>query len=528
MKKLFIFFVLGTLVISLTTSCFGSGSGGVAQTTPAPETQTQELFCKPRDAKDVDFSVLNKSIAIIQRESVFRDIASDEELLLRGALDRVFAFLVSPVPPWARDIVEKEIERANAFNAAPDFSVLNNIFQKLAEDPQYGDLSDPDTKESLLKASVEGIIKTLEDPFATYATEEEYRLGLLNFSGRYKGMGVSIGKNFKNEITIDRIEKGSAAEKAGLNTGDIVLEVDGKTTTNCTVNQFIIEVKSRSNPELSIKIRRNSEEKTIKVVMEEIRQREVTSCPGIELPHGRGSSEQDLLYVCPFLDRNGNPVTDIAYIQVKHFSNQALEDFTEVIKNLDQKNLKGLIIDIRDNPGGGLYEVVTMVDYFLKDADVILIEKSEFRNNEPTGVTKVHSQDKIDLVDPRLTVVILVNQNSYSGAELFPAALRDNGRAVIISRDERTGGKGTINGVYELNGGKQGALYIAIAIYLTPNGDMVEKLDLDKDGYFETGGIKPDIRVEWTSGDFIENSRNPSTYDPTLFEAIDYIREHTP
>ena len=124
-----------------------------------------------------------------------------------------------------------------------------------------------------------------------------------------------------------------------------------------------------------------------------------------------------------------------------------------------------------------------------------------------------------------LTVVILVNKNSYSGAELFPAALRDNGRATVISPDDRTGGKGTINRVFELKGGKQGALYIAFAIYLTPSGNMVEKLDLDKDGYYEIGGIAPDIKVNWTSDDFIENGRNPN-YDPTLFEAIEYIRKH--
>ncbi len=507
-------------------ACFGGGGGGDSSppaTTPPVGSGKTISFCAPRDPKQVDFSILNSVVAIIQRESVFRDVAQDEDALLRGALDRVFAFLATPVPSWAKDTVEKEIERAHRFNATPDFSVLNTVLEELAKDPRYQDLNDPEQKQSLLKASVEGIIETLEDPFASYATEEEYRIGRLNFSGRYQGLGVGLSKNFNGEITIDRVEKGSAAQKAGLQTGDVILEVDGKSTETCTVNQFIIEIKSRSNPRLETKIRRNKDEQKLVVTMEQIRERHVRSCPGIELPHGRGSSEQDLAYACPFRDREGNPVKDIAYIQLRQFSDQGFEDFTEALKNIDQKNLKGLIIDLRDNPGGGLQEVITAVDYFLEGPDVILVERSEFVNNQPAGAKRVYRSDEIDLVDPALEVVILVNQNSYSGAELFPAALRDNGRAVIISRDERTGGKGTINRVFELKGGKGGALYIAIALYLTPKEEMVERFDFDRDGIYEVGGLKPDIKVDWTSQDFIENGRNPN-WDPTLFEAIEHIR----
>ncbi len=522
-KKLFTICGVFVLAVFLFTACSGGGGGGSTPVSTPPITSSSDPFCKARETKDVDFSVLNNVVSIIQRESVFRDIASDEERLMRGALDRVFAFLATSTPSWARDIVEQEITRANTFNDSPDFSVLNNVFNELAKDPRYRDLNDPDQKEALLKASVEGIIETLEDPFASYATAEEYALGRLNFSGTYRGMGVSLGRNFKSEITIDRVERGSAAEKGGLETGDVIIAVDGKSTAKCTVNQFIIEIKTRSNPKLEMKIRRNNEEKDITVTMEDIKPRDVISCPGFELPDKRGISTQDLAYACPFLDRDGNPVTDIAYIKIKHFTSPAHEDFTKILKNLDQENLKGIIIDLRDNPGGGLREIREEVDYFLQGPKTILIERSEFRNNTPSGVTTIHTSNKIDLVDPALTVVILVNQNSFSGAELFPAALRDNGRAVIISRDERTGGKGTINRVFELNGGKDGALYIAVAIYLTPNGDMVEKLDLDKDGYFEIGGIMPDIKVDWTSRDFIENGRNPN-WDPTLFEAIEFIR----
>ena len=523
-RKVSAFFVGILLVAFLFTACLGGGASPNPSSSPTP--QTQEQLCKPRQAKDIDFGVLNSVVATIQRESVFRDIASDPELLLRGSVERVFAFLTTPVPLWTNEMVEKELERSRSFQTTPDFSVLNEIIKRLSQDPQFQDLNDSDQKESLLKAAVDGIIKTLEDPFAAYVTAEEYQIGALNFSGKYKGLGISLIRNFKGEITLDRVEKGSAAEKAGLVTGDAILEVDGKSTSSCTVNQFIIEIKTRQNPELNIKIRTSSgEEKTIKVMMEEIKQRQVTSCPGVDLPHGRGSSTQDLIYTCPLKDRDGNPVTDIAYIQIKQFSGQAVEDFTEVLRSIDQKSLGGLVIDIRDNPGGGLHEVTLAVDYFLENADVIYIEKSEFKNNEPTGATTVARSDEIDLVDPKLTVVILVNKNSYSGAELFPAALRDNGRATIISSDDRTGGKGTINHVFELKGGKQGALYIATAIYLTPNGNMVERFDFDKDGYYEIGGIAPDIKVNWTSDDFIENGRNPN-YDPTLFEAVEYIRKH--
>ena len=172
------------------------------------------------------------------------------------------------------------------------------------------------------------------------------------------------------------------------------------------------------------------------------------------------------------------------------------------------------------NRGGKVDATLDSVDYFLPEASII------FRQQDASGNKSNYRQNKVTYVPSGIPIAILVDADSYSGAEVFAAALQQNDRAVLISKDKRTGGKGTVNTYYTLRQGEYGAIYVSIALWLTPNGDMIEAQDLDKDGHYEIGGLTPDIRVEWDDEDYEENGRDVN-HDPTLFRAIQYINEKT-
>jgi carboxyl-terminal processing protease len=167
-----------------------------------------------------------------------------------------------------------------------------------------------------------------------------------------------------------------------------------------------------------------------------------------------------------------------------------------MLSDIEEKGYRGLILDLRRNPGGGLSATVEIADLFL-DSGVILIQVDKEGNETVEQADGGDEGEEIPLV-------LLVGRGSASGAEVLAAAVRDNGRAVLIGGT--TFGKGSVNHLRELSDG--GALYITIARWLTPNGEQIEAI-----------GLAPDIEVVLTDED-IELGR-----DVQLFEAIDYLRE---
>jgi carboxyl-terminal processing protease len=195
-------------------------------------------------------------------------------------------------------------------------------------------------------------------------------------------------------------------------------------------------------------------------------------------------------------DADGNPVQDIAYVELQQMSAETVGALREVIKDIEEKGYRGLIIDVRRNPGGGLQSTVEIADLFL-ESGIILIQVDKDGNETVERAQGGGEGEDIPLV-------VLVGKGSASGAEVLAAALRDNGRAVLIGTT--TFGKGTVNHLRQLSDG--GALYISIARWLTPNREQIEGI-----------GLSPDIEVEPSEED-IELDR-----DVQLFAAIDHLRQ---
>ena len=201
------------------------------------------------------------------------------------------------------------------------------------------------------------------------------------------------------------------------------------------------------------------------------------------------------------VDRSGALVTDIAYINISQFHEGTPGELREALKDVEDGSYKGLILDLRGNPGGLLSATVEAADEFL-DEGVILIEVD-------SGGERTAFNARSGGAATEIPIVVLQDQFSASGAEVLAAALRDNGRATIIGT--RSFGKGTVNQLQVLSNCNDpagcGALYISIGRWLTPSGEQIEGL-----------GVTPDVTVEMTGDDYIEIG------DLQIFAAIEALQ----
>jgi carboxyl-terminal processing protease len=349
--------------------------------------------------------------------------------------------------------------------------------------------------EMLRQAAIDGIIRSLNDSHTEYLTPAELKAGALDLSSSYDGIGATVSDR-SGAITIVAPFRDSPAEKAGIRPGDVILEVDGVSTEGWTQTQAVQVIRGPSGTQVTLKVKHTDGTiETITVTRGKIPLESVFLEPNLEVIPGESGNR--------LVDRNGTEVTDIAYIAITQFHDRTVDELRTKAKDLQAKGYRGLILDLRSNPGGLLQATVDVADEFL-DSGTIL--------------TEVDADGKVQSWNARrggiltsIPVVILQDEGSASGAEVLAAALRDNGRATIVGT--RSFGKGTVNQLHELkNCGDPngcGALYISVGRWLTPKGDQIEGL-----------GVKPDVEVPMSYDDYVEQG------DIQVFKAIDILREN--
>jgi carboxyl-terminal processing protease len=356
------------------------------------------------------------------------------------------------------------------------FGILEEIYSILQEDFVNPDALDP---EVLKMGAINGILQALGDPHTVYIDPESYALGIDVISGTFEGIGAQVEQDpVTGDIVIVTPFRDSPAEKAGVRAGDIVRTVDGESTEGWSVAQAVRLIRGPEGTDVVLGIEHSdgsSEDVTIT----------------------RGTIVIPTVFTREVEDDAGNPVSDLAYIELQQFTDQAVRDLRDELQRVVDEGYSGVILDLRRNPGGGLEATIQTADMFLDDG-IILTEVSR------EGDEKV-TRAKPGGVATDIPVVVLVGPGSASGSEVLACALRDNGRGTLVG--EVTFGKGSVNHLRELS--DSGALYVTIARWLCPNGEQIEAV-----------GIQPDIEVAVTEAD-IEASR-----DVQLFAAIDYLREN--
>ncbi|HIZ77515.1 MAG TPA: S41 family peptidase [Firmicutes bacterium] len=304
------------------------------------------------------------------------------------------------------------------------------------------------------EGAMAGIVSALDDPYSYYLNEEEFTSMMEEVSGSYKGIGVYIGEDENSPyVSILSPIKGSPAFDAGLKAGDQIVSVDGESMEGKTSSEVSDSIKKTEETIVHLEILRDGETMEFDV-----------ECKDINIPTVEGQ----------YLEGEDG----IGYISISQFNDTTPQQFRDTLKSLqDTGELKGLILDVRNNGGGSVTAVTEIAEEFLPAGDHI------FWTQERKDEEVVDSTNESPL---ELPVVMLVNENSASASEILAGALHDNGVATLVGTT--TFGKGIIQTVFSLSDGS--AVKVTTARYQSPDRHEIHEK-----------GIAPDIEVEMSNDD---------------------------
>lgn len=309
--------------------------------------------------------------------------------------------------------------------------------------------------ENLTRSAIQGMLAALDDPYTSYLAPEQYELGAGHLEGEFNGIGAFVGVDDKQQIVIIAPIADSPADKAGIRSGDIIMEIDGETIRNMSLAEAIIKIRGASGTPVTLLILHSGDEEPVEI--EIIRAR-------IEVPSVRYEMKGDF-----------------AHINITQFSERTEDELSSVLEEPEVKAARGIILDLRGNSGGLLDIVIEVTSHFLEDG---IITSMRDNQGKLTSQRVISGDIKVDL-----PMVVLVDGASASGSELLAGALQDHERAVIAG--DTTFGKGSVNILHELSDGS--GLYITVARWLTPDGRLIEGQ-----------GIEPDIKLEVTGDDAVQ------------------------
>jgi len=344
-----------------------------------------------------------------------------------------------------------------------DFARFWAVWQKLEE--SYYDKTKLDPNK-MLDGAISGMVSSLGDPFTVYlppVQNENFKSGL---AGQFQGIGAELGMK-DNQIIVISPLTGGPAQKAGVKAGDAVLAVDGKSVANWSISQAVEKIRGPKGTPVTLTLRQGEEStREVKIV------RDVITVNSVEA-FLKKAKDVDRVKIT-----GADGEKTIAYVRLSQFGDNTNNDWLEAINDLNiqmgkEKEIKGVVFDLRNNPGGYLTDAVFIASEFLEEGTPVVIQEE---NGERESL---NTKRKGLLTD--IPVVVLINKGSASAAEIVSGALRDHERAKLIG--ETSFGKGTIQQAEDLGGGS--GIHITIAKWLTPNGTWVH----DK-------GLTPDIEVK--------------------------------
>ena len=327
-------------------------------------------------------------------------------------------------------------------------------------------------REKLIDNAISGMMKSLDDPYSVYMDENETNSFNISLDGEYKGIGIQIAKDEeKKAMLVMYVFKDSPAFKAGLKVGDYIIKIDNKDIKDKSVTDFSNSILKSDKNEFTLTVLRDDEEKNIKVSKNNVVIDSVVS---------------------EVYERNDKK---IGYLYISIFANNTPIQFQKKLKELEDKKIDGLIIDVRDNTGGHLTSVETMLESLLTKSQITYQLKIGKRQSKFYGKAKKNKDYKI---------VLLGNGNSASASEILISSLMDNLDCKFIG--EKTYGKGTVQELVTLSNKEQ--YKITTKKWLTPKGKWVN----------DTKGIKPTDEVKLDEK-YIETHKDED--DNQLNKALD-------
>jgi carboxyl-terminal processing protease len=342
---------------------------------------------------------------------------------------------------------------AVAFGAPADVSPYENLstFARALAHIEMSYVGDVD-QDKLIYGAIRGMVRTL-DPHSDYLDPEEYRVLASDTRGRFGGVGVEIDVR-DGWLTVTAVFPNGPAQRAGVRVGDRFVSIDGARARDMPIEEAVRRMRGEPGTEVSVSLRRADDAPAIELKL----RREIISVDAVEAQ------------VLP--DRH-------VYVRLRVFQETTTRELSDVLDaamtaTRDKGGVRGILLDLRDNPGGLLDQAVSVADEFL-DSGVIVSTRG--RDGRELSVAEARESG----TRPPWPMVVLVNGFSASAAEIVAGALRDHGRAVIVGT--RTFGKGSVQNVIELPDAS--ALKLTVARYYTPSGRSIQ-----------AEGIEPDVLIE--------------------------------
>ena len=334
---------------------------------------------------------------------------------------------------------ENGASESRSVQVPEEFGRIFEVWKLLQEEHLFRDSLDPD---SLSQAAVEGMLDSLDDPYASFLTASEYAIETEDYHGSFQGIGANVGIR-DGDITIIAPLPDSPAERAGIRAGDVIREVDGEDTEGWSLLEAVSRIRGPKGEPVILGIERPEESVTLTVVRDQVELRSV---------------ELDFL------------PGDIAHMTISTFSETTAGEVGEALSSMG--DARGLIVDVRNNPGGLLQSVVDVLSHFI-DGGLILYQVDGEGNHQEWEASPGTSLEETPLV-------VLINEGSASASEVLAGALRDRQDVPLVG--ETTFGKGSVNTLRGLNDGT--GVYFTIARWHTPEGVLLEG-----------EGISPDVEV---------------------------------
>lgn len=330
-------------------------------------------------------------------------------------------------------------------------------------------------KNKMFYNAVKGMVSSGEDPYTFFLTPEENKDSKDSLNGTFEGIGAQLGTK-DNKIVVIAPIKNSPAIKAGVKAGDIITSVDGKSIKGKTITQVVTIIRGPSGTKVKLTIERNSKEMDIEITRGEIK------VESIETTYKNG----------------------IAHVRLQQFGTTIRDEWQKTALDLAEKyrkkEIKGMILDLRGNPGGLLDACVYIASDFLPNGSLV-VKQEGLQENIEYKVTRAP-------LLPEIPVVVLIDKGSASASEILAGALRDYKRAKLVG--EKSFGKGSVQGTYDLSDGS--GMHVTVAKWILPKGDWI----MGK-------GIEPDVKVENPEAD-IQNTVDNEKNDKQLQKAEELLK----
>lgn len=344
----------------------------------------------------------------------------------------------------SKDINVTNLEKGNTTNL--DFSLFWQTWDTLGE--YYVDKEKLDPMK-MYYGAIKGMVASVEDNYTFFLTPEENKQSKDDLKGIFFGIGAELGMN-DNQIVVVTPLKNSPAEKAGVKAGDIVVKVDNESTKNWTLQQAVAKIRGPKGEKVVLTMFRVDKEVDVAVIRDEI-----------NIPFVETTYENDIAII--ELSRFGEPTNELWDKTVQ-----------ELLARKNKGSLKGIVIDMRGNPGGYLDGAIHVASEFLSARDLVVIQ--EYADKEPEKYFA-----KRDGKLQNIPVTILLNKGSASASEIIAGALRDHKKATIVG--ENSFGKGTVQQALDLD--DDAGLHVTISKWILPGGSWIQ-----------VTGIKPDVEVK--------------------------------